>query len=170
MTVLVPWVPPKFVPVMVTEVPTGPEDGERLVMPGVTVKFTLLLANPTTVITTGAAPRPRLAGTGALTLVALQLVGETVTPPMLTVLLPCVAPKLVPVIVSEVPTGPEVGDTLVIPGVTVKFTPGLARPLTVTTTALLPASAPTGTEVVMLLALQFVGLVLRPPKVTVLVP
>jgi len=34
LTVLVPWVDPKFVPVIVTGVPTGPEVTERLVMLG----------------------------------------------------------------------------------------------------------------------------------------
>ena len=33
-----------------------------------------------------------------------------------TALVPCEAPKFVPVIVIEVPAGPEVGDTLVICG------------------------------------------------------
>ncbi len=31
-TVLVPWLDPNVVPVMVTEVPAGPEVGERLLM------------------------------------------------------------------------------------------------------------------------------------------
>jgi hypothetical protein len=44
-TVLVPCVPPMFVPAIVTGVPTGPEVGLKLVMvTGVTVKFTPLLA------------------------------------------------------------------------------------------------------------------------------
>ena len=44
-TVLDPGADPKFVPVMVTEVPTAPEVGERLVMLGavITVKLKLLL-------------------------------------------------------------------------------------------------------------------------------
>jgi hypothetical protein len=33
-TELVPWVVPKFVPVIVTAAPTAPEEGERLVIPG----------------------------------------------------------------------------------------------------------------------------------------
>ena len=46
MTVLVPWLEPKFVPAIVTEVPTTPEVGLTLVMLGagmVTVKLTPLL-------------------------------------------------------------------------------------------------------------------------------
>ena len=49
-------------------------------------------------------------------LVALQLVGVAPVPLNVTVLLPCVEPKFVPVIVTEVPTGPEVGDKLVMLG------------------------------------------------------
>src|ERR1700686_1829934 len=43
--VLVPWVEPKFVPVTVTDTPTAPEVGDRLVMLGAatTVKLTPLL-------------------------------------------------------------------------------------------------------------------------------
>ena len=59
-------------------------------------------------------------------LVALQLVGVATVPLNVTVLVPCVAPKFVPVIVTEVPTVPEFGLRLVIFGfvaVTVKLTP-----------------------------------------------
>jgi hypothetical protein len=41
-------------------------------------------------------------------LVALQLVGVPAVPLNVTVLVPCVVPKFVPVIVTEVPTGPDV--------------------------------------------------------------
>jgi len=61
--------------------------------------------------------------------VALQLVGVAVVPLNFTVLVPWVAPKFVPVIVTDVPTGPEVGDKLVMFGagvVTVNDTPLLA--------------------------------------------
>ena len=76
-------------------------------------------------------------------LVADQLVGVAAVPLNFTVLVPLVAPKFVPVIVTDAPTGPLVGDRLVIAGaaaVTVKLTPLLARPPTVTTT--LPVVAP----------------------------
>ncbi len=46
-------------------------------------------------------------------LVADQLVGVAVVPLNFTVLLPWVAAKFVPVIVTAVPTGPLVGDRLV---------------------------------------------------------
>src|SRR6266568_3595221 len=144
-TVLVPWVAPKFAPVMVTEVPPGPEVGDRLVMLGAveTVKVTPLLATPFTVTTTLPVVAP--VGTGAAIEVALQLVGVAAVPLKVTVLLPCVAPKFAPVMVTEVPTGPEVGDRLVMLGAveTVKLTPLLASPFTVTTT--LPVVAPVGT-------------------------
>jgi hypothetical protein len=42
-------------------------------------------------------------------LVALQLAGVAVTPLNLTVLVPCVAPKFAPLIVTDVPTAPEDG-------------------------------------------------------------
>jgi hypothetical protein len=49
------------------------------------------------------------AGTGTTIREALQLVGIAAVPLKLTVLVPWVAPKLVPVMVTEVPTGPELG-------------------------------------------------------------
>ena len=52
-------------------------------------------------------------------LVADQVVGVAVVPLNVTVLVPCVAPKLVPVIVTAVPTGPLVGARLVSVGGTV---------------------------------------------------
>src|SRR5437879_5790348 len=157
---------PKLAPVMVTAVPTGPEVGFRLVMAGaeeVTVKFTPLLATPPTVTTTLPVVAPL--GTDATMLVALQLVVVAVVP--LKVTAP-VVPKLVPVMVTAVPTGPVVGFRLVMAGadeVTVKFTPLLATPPTVTTT--LPVVAPPGADATMLVALQLVVLAAVPLKVTV---
>src|SRR5437667_423289 len=157
---------PKFVPVMVTAVPTGPEVGFRLVMAGadeVTVKFTPLLATPPTVTTTLPVVAPL--GTDATMLVALQLVVLAVVPLKVTV---PVVPKLVPVMVTPVPTGPVVGFRLVMAGaeeVTVKFTPLLAIPPTVTTT--LPVVAPLGTDATMLVALQLVVVAVVPLKVNV---
>ena len=115
-TVLVPWVEPKFVPVIVTDVPTAPELGDKLLMltVGRTVKLTPLLGFPLTVTTTFPLVAP--VGTGATIEVALQLVGVAVVPLNFTVLLPLAFPKLVPVIVTDRPTAPEVGDKLVILG------------------------------------------------------
>jgi hypothetical protein len=119
LTVLVPCVAPKFAPLIVTDVPTNPVAGFKPVMLGtgtVTVKPTPLLATPPTVTMTFPVAAP--AGTGATMLVALQLVGIAVTPLNFTVLVPCVAPKFVPAIITEVPTGPEAGFRLVMLGTT----------------------------------------------------
>ena len=168
-TVLEPWDAPKFVPLMVTAVPTVPEVGASPEIAGVgsTVKLTPLLALPLTVTTTF--PVVAEAGTGTLIEVAAQLVGLPETPLKVTVLLPWLEPKLVPVIVTEVPAAPEVGDKLLIVGAvvgTVKATPLLATPPTVTTT--LPVLAPVGTGTVIELARQFEGVPAVPLKVTVL--
>src|SRR5215471_17419278 len=169
-TVLEPCVAPKFVPVTVTDVATGPLVGDKLVMLGaaMTEKLTPLLARPPTVTTTLPVVAP--AGTGTRMLVTDQLVGVAVVPLNLTVLVPCVAPKFVPVIVTEVATGPLVGDRVVMLGVgiTVKLTLLLARPPTVTTT--FPVVAPDGTGTTMLVADQLVGVAVVPLNLTVLVP
>ena len=91
------------------------------------MKMTPLLDWPATVTTTFPLIAPE--GTGAAMLVSLQFVGVEVVPLNVTELVPCVTPKFVPVIVTEVPTAPEVGDKLVMVGgvvVTVKVTPLLA--------------------------------------------
>src|SRR5580765_8437181 len=99
--VLAPCVAPKFTPVTVTAVPTGPTAGDRLVMLGttVTVKLTPLLARLPTVTTT--LPVVAAAGTAATMLVFDQLEVVAVVPLNFTVLLPFVAPKFVPVIVTD---------------------------------------------------------------------
>jgi hypothetical protein len=71
------------------------------------VKATPLLATPFTFTTTFPVVAP--AGTDVAMLVALQLVTVAVVPLNVTVLVPCVDPKFAPVIVTAVPTGPEVG-------------------------------------------------------------
>jgi hypothetical protein len=117
-TVLDPCVAPKFAPAIVTGAPTNPDVGLRLVMlgvaPVVTVKLTPLLATPPTVTTTFPVVAPD--GTAATMLVALQLVGVAAVPLNLTVLLPCVAPKFAPAIVTEVPTTPDAGFKLLTLG------------------------------------------------------
>jgi hypothetical protein len=55
-------------------------------------------------------------GTAATILVPLQLLTVAAVILNLTVLVPCVVPKFVPVIVTDVPTGPDVGDRLVMLG------------------------------------------------------
>ena len=157
---------PKVVPVIVTESPTAPELGDSLLTFGPTAKVTPLLANPPTVTTTDPVVAPE--GTIVTMVVALQLVGAAAVPLNVTVLVPWVAPNVVPLIVTESPTTPEVGDRLLIFGPTVKVTPLLADPPTVTTTA--PVVAPGGTGATMVVALQLVGVAFVPLKVTVLVP
>ncbi len=136
-----------------------------------TVKVWPLLARPPTVTTTLPVVAP--AGTGTTMLVADQLVGVAVVPLNVTVLVPFVAPKFVPVIVTDVPTGPLVGVRLVTVGavavvVTVNVIALLAAPPTVTTT--LPVVAPAGTGTVMLEEDQFVGVAAVPSNFTALVP
>ncbi len=85
--------------------------------------------------------------------------------------MPCVAKKLDPLIVMEVPTEPEVCERLPMEGggSRVKFWPLLATLATVTTSG--PVVAPDGTGTVMLVGLHPVFVVVGVPlKVTVLVP
>src|SRR6202011_5066372 len=98
-----------------------------------TVNETPLLAWPPTVTTTLPVVAPP--GTGATTLVPLQLVGVAAVPLNFTALVPCVPPKFAPVIVTEVPTAPDVGLKVVRLGagggaVTVKEIALLAWPAT----------------------------------------
>ena len=82
-----------------------------------------LLATEFTVTTTfpGVAPT----GTAAVILVALHELTDATVPLNVTVLLPCVDPKLLPEMLTEVPTAPDVGDTPLMIGaeeaVTVKL-------------------------------------------------
>jgi hypothetical protein len=159
---------------IVNTVRTGPDNGVIDEIVGVvggvlpTVKSTPLLGELFTVTTTFPVIAPL--GTGAVILVALQAVGVAVVPLNLTVLVPCVAPKLDPAIVTTVAIGPHVGLTPEIsgPAGSVKSRPSLGTPPTVTTT--LPVVAPLGTGTVMLDVLQAVGVAVVPLKVTVLVP
>ena len=84
----------------------------------VTVKFTPLLATPPTVTTIFPVVAP--AGTDVAMLVEVQLVVVAGVP--LNVTVP-EDPRLVPVIVTAVPTGPEVVDRLVIFGDTLEVPP-----------------------------------------------
>jgi hypothetical protein len=168
---LVPTVGPKLVPLMVTTAPIGPDTGLMLEMfgGGVTVKGRPLLAKPLTVTTTFPVVAPT--GTGTSMLVSLHADGVPPVPLNVTVLVLWVALKFVPVIVTVAPTGPWVrpSEARLGPGeVTVNVSPLLATPLTVTMT--LPVVAPFGTGAAMLVALQLVGVVVIPLKVTVLLP
>lgn len=169
-TVLVPCVDPKFDPVMVKEDPIGPAALDRLEILGTwrTVNGVPLLDVPFTVTTTF--PDVAALGTGTVMPVAVQLVGAAAVPLKLIVLFPCGDPKLTPVIATVVPAGPDVGDIALIVGVveTVKGTPLLATPLTVTT--IFPDVAPIGTGTAMPDVVQVVGDPAVPLNVTVLLP
>src|SRR5438105_9229777 len=108
---------------MVTEVPAPHALCLRVALPisVETVKLAPLLATPPTVTTTLPVVAP--VRTGATIEVALQLVGVAAVPLKVTVLVPWVAPKFDPAIVTEVPTGPEVGDRLVMLGAVVEAPP-----------------------------------------------
>src|SRR6202521_4852517 len=132
-----------------------------------TVKLRPLLTTPLTVTTTLPVVAPL--GTGAVRLVALQLVGVATVPLNMTVLVPCVAPKFAPAIVTGVPATPDDGLRLVRLGaaaVAVKLMPLLAAPPTVTTTG--PVVTALGAGTTILAALQLVGIVAVPLNVTVL--
>jgi hypothetical protein len=79
-----------------------------------TVKLTPLLATPPTVTTTLSVVAPE--GTGTTMVVVLQLVGVAFVLLNVTVLVPWVAPKFAPAIVTDVPIGPDVGLRLVMLG------------------------------------------------------
>jgi hypothetical protein len=164
-TVLVPCVDPKFVPLIVIKLPTVPELGEAPLMPAVTVKVTPLLTMLWAVTTTG--PVAAAVGTEVTIVVLFQLVTLAAVPLKLTVPEPWGDPKFVPVIVTEALIGPDVIDRLVIlgGGITVKLEPLLFTPLAKTTT--FPVIAPVGTVVAILVALQLVTVAAVPWKLTV---
>jgi hypothetical protein len=124
----VPVAVPKFPPAIVTDVPTTPEVGKRLVILGAatTVNALPLLARPPTVTTT--LPFVAPAGTVVRIEVALQLVAVAVV--VLNFSVP-VVPKFVPVIVTVAPTAPDVGERFVMLGATktVNAFPLLSTPL-----------------------------------------
>src|SRR5258707_14853579 len=133
------------------------------------MKLAPLLALPPTVTTT--LPVVALLGTTTAMLVAFQFVGVAGVPLKVTVLVPCVEPKFVPVMVTAVPTTPEVGFRLAMFGagvLTVKV--ALMPPISTTVTTTLPVVGPLGTITPLLMALQFDGLAIVPLKVTDLRP
>jgi hypothetical protein len=165
-TVPFPCEDPKFVPAIATDVPTIPLLGVRPLIFGAptTVNNTPLLALPATVTTTLPVVAPFGTGTPMLVLFQDEIAVARV-PLKVTVLLPCELPKVVPVMISCVPTAPEVKDKLVMLGSTVKFTPLLATPADVVTTTG-PVVAAAGTVATMLEFPQVV-LAAAPLKVTV---
>jgi hypothetical protein len=156
LTTLLVWVALKFVPVMVTIVPTGPVVGVKLVIVGgddpVMVKLAALVAvlPPTvTVIFPVVAPE----GTVVVMLVAVLAVTVAAVPLNFTALLEGVVLKFVPVIVTVVPTGPEAGAKEVIVGTgTTKIVKSVALTAGIqfVVTEIFPVAAPAGTVTVML--------------------
>jgi hypothetical protein len=143
--------PVKAVPLMVTTVPAGPLVGVNEVIEGavVTVKFAALVAVPPGVVTV-IFPVTAPVGTLAVTFVPAPFTENVVaaTPPNFTEVAPA---KFVPLMVTEVPTGPLVGEKDVIVGaaapVTVKSVElvAVAPPLV---TLIFPVVAPVGTVAV----------------------
>ena len=174
MTVLLPCVEPNPLPLIDTPVPPGPELGKRLVIVGLgaggesTAKLTPLLATPATVTTTLPVVAP--VGAGTTIEVEFQLAGVAGVPLKLTELPPCVPPKPVPLIATDVPTTPEVGDKFVMLGAdpTVNSTPLLPIPPTAIST--FPVVAPVGTGTTIDVSLQLVGVATMPLKVALLLP
>ena len=86
---------------------TVPERVQFVVQLAVTVKGDPLLAVPNTFTTTLPVVAP--VGTVTVMLVALHAVAVPAEVPLkVTVLVPCVAPKFVPVMVTDAPTAPEI--------------------------------------------------------------
>jgi hypothetical protein len=150
------------------ESPTWATPG-RDVIAGMIENEVPMLGIPFTVTTTFALPATKL-GAGITILPLLQKVGATLFPPMLTVLLPWLAPKLPPLMVTAVPAAPVDGDRLLRVGVTVKGVPLLATPPTLTTMLPVPGKVPLGISTVIPVSLQLVGVSAAPLNVTTLFP
>ena len=106
--------PVKFVPLIVTPVPTGPLVGEKLVIVGplTTVNALTLVVVPPGVVTLSG---PVVAPLG--TVAEIEVAELTVKLALVPLNVTAVAPvKFVPLIVTPVPTGPLVGEKLVIVG------------------------------------------------------
>ncbi len=110
---LVPWLAPKFVPVITKPMSGGPCGIDKAVILGVTVNKVWAL--PLGVVTTRL-PVLAPAGTAAKIAPGPQLLKVAVTPLNFTVLVPWVDPKLVPVMITTVPIGPLSGDAAVTVG------------------------------------------------------
>jgi hypothetical protein len=110
-------VPLKFVPVIVTDVPTGPKAGVNEVIVGVgavtTVKLVALVLCPATVYT-WIGPVVAPAGTTAVTEVALVVVGVTRLEVLKRTWVGAVVK--VPLIVTVEPTKPAAGEKVGTPG------------------------------------------------------
>jgi hypothetical protein len=168
--------PANPLPLIRTEVPTGPLFGENEEMVGavvVTVKFVALVAVPPAVVTVILPVRAPL---GTVTVICVPD-GFTenelaATPPNFTAVAPL---RPVPLIMTEVPTGPLDGENDEIVGtgaqeeLTVKSAALVSEPSPVTT-PILPVVAPPGTVVSMRWPDCATKTAVTPLKVTLVVP
>jgi len=140
--------PVKFVPLIVTCVPTGPLAGVKLAIVGggITAKLVPLVAKPPGVVTV-IGPEVAPAGTVAMIFMPLNL-NDALVPLNVTEVAPL---RFAPLIVTDVPTLPLAGVKPVIVGgrfaTTVKFVELIAVPPPVVT-ATGPVVAPEGTVAV----------------------
>ena len=140
--------PVKLAPVIMTDVPTGPEVGEKLSILGITLKMAVLVAVPPAVVTL-IVPVVAPLGTVVLIEVAERTVKIAAVPLKLTAVAPV---KLEPDMVMIVPTLPAVGEKVVILGAGVETTTVntaelVAVPFGVVT-LIAPVVAPAGTVAV----------------------
>lgn len=163
--------PVKFVPVTVTAVAGAPLVGEKLAMVGagcIIVKLAADVAVPFGVSTV-IFPVVAAAGTAVVICVALFTVMVAAVPLNFTAVAPV---KFVPVRVTEAPAKPLDGEKLVIEGAfdeTVKLDTEVAVPLEVVR-LILPVLAPTGTDVVIVVALLTVKAAVVPLNLSDVAP
>ena len=98
--------PVKFVPVIVTPVPTAPTVGAKEVMAGVTVKRVVVTKGPLLGVVTVMGPVVAAAGTVVVIVPGGPSVNAAAAPLNETAVAPV---KFVPVIVTTVPAGPKIG-------------------------------------------------------------
>jgi hypothetical protein len=140
--------PVKWLPLIVTVVPTAPDEGEKLLIVGAfpedTVKFDELVAVPNAVVS---AILPVVAPEGTVAVTRLSFWKAKAAPIPLNVTEEAPV-KWLPLIVTVVPTAPDEGEKLLIVGfpedVTEKFDELVAVPDGVVT-EILPEVAPAGT-------------------------
>ena len=160
---------PRLVPVMVTVLPTAPLTGVKLVIVGgpMTVKLAALVPVPLGAVTL-ILPVVAPAGTTVVIDVAEATVNDATGVVLnITVVTPS---KLVPVRVIAAPTVPDVGEKAVTVGAgTVKLATEVAVPAAVVT-LIGPVVAPTGTFVLIEVAVLVTIVAVIPLKVTAVAP
>jgi len=118
-TVLLPCTGPKPKPTIVIEAPAGADVGDKLLMVGATLNVTALLTKPSAVVTI---TLPVVAATGTIATISVVPQAMTAATVPLKVILPTEEPKVLPSTVTDIPADPNVGDRLLMLGVTVKST------------------------------------------------